>query len=326
LTNNSKIQDLALRLTGSTHFQSDSNWLITPADWICPACKRSKLHLAKINKQGVLQGNIHNHHDHIDGFLKLERERLNKEKLTTTPSNKESYFYSKIKLFFNRFDETLICQDCNNADSAAKSNLERTCPHFSFSPAEIRLFITPRPNKEHQIDYKKSSALYETLEKIHINRKNIAAKIIIDTVSSDIFWGEASGPSKKHYEAAKKIAENPECFDGSSVNDLKFNSNIELAQFSKALNKIEKKKFNKKSLTDDEKEKIKITRKIEKEDMLATYPNRGKPWDKNDLKKIHVAFTGGIPIEEIANIHERTPTSIKYQLEIMGFDLNKYLF
>lgn len=63
----------------------------------------------------------------------------------------------------NRFPETLICGDCNSADGTAKRKLKLP-KNFSFSPDEIRHFISPVPNAPHTD--KKRSLDYDTAESI----------------------------------------------------------------------------------------------------------------------------------------------------------------
>lgn len=82
--NNQIIVDTALKLTGVTEFESDSSWNITPPNWACPVCKRSKLHITRVVKRGVLQGHMHNHHDHIYDYALETADNILKEKTYVT--------------------------------------------------------------------------------------------------------------------------------------------------------------------------------------------------------------------------------------------------
>src|SRR5690606_14847086 len=61
-----------------------------------------------------------------------------------------------------RFDECVICDQCNAADGAAKRKLKLSAS-FSFSPCEISLFIRATPHGRHVIDFVMAQAVYLTL-------------------------------------------------------------------------------------------------------------------------------------------------------------------
>jgi len=104
-------------------------------DWRCPGCGRTKYQLMRWTKRfpnkpyafmGWVVG-LHKHHDHGHGHA--------------------------------RFPETLACEQCNSADSAAKRELKLP-EHFSFSPAEIRHFVSATPHGWHLINYAAAQQLY----------------------------------------------------------------------------------------------------------------------------------------------------------------------
>ena len=117
-------------------------WGRIPRDWLCPACKRSKFEILRWTRRRFRRSVgrcepymgwlavLHLHHDH--GFLP-------------------------------RFEETLICDQCNMADASAKRQL-RLRPHFSFAPSEISRFITASPHGPHRIDYDEASTIFQYLE------------------------------------------------------------------------------------------------------------------------------------------------------------------
>lgn len=61
-----------------------------------------------------------------------------------------------------RFPETLVCDQCNSADGQAKRQLKLPA-NFSFSPSEIRQFVTAAPHEGHRIDIQRAQAIYQTL-------------------------------------------------------------------------------------------------------------------------------------------------------------------
>lgn len=54
-----------------------------------------------------------------------------------------------------RFPETVICDQCNVADGYAKKRLALPSV-FSFSPAEISLFVKAEPHRPHRVDLEKA--------------------------------------------------------------------------------------------------------------------------------------------------------------------------
>lgn len=59
-----------------------------------------------------------------------------------------------------RFEETVICGDCNSADSAAKRKLGLP-GNFSFSPREIAQFVKCAPHTgKTEIDYGKAQEIF----------------------------------------------------------------------------------------------------------------------------------------------------------------------
>jgi hypothetical protein len=119
-------------------------WRTLPAGWCCPACGRTPFELLTWTQSktgyGVPVGEyqwlapLHEHHDHrIDGYA-----------------------------IAPRFAATLICSDCNHAEGRAK---RRLClpKWFSFSPAELRLFVTGSPHNGVTIDLNRTQEIYARL-------------------------------------------------------------------------------------------------------------------------------------------------------------------
>jgi len=58
-----------------------------------------------------------------------------------------------------RFERVLICDQCNSADGNVKFLLKLPAA-FSFSPDEIRRFITPMPHGWHGVSYSAAQGEY----------------------------------------------------------------------------------------------------------------------------------------------------------------------
>ena len=119
----------------------------TGPNWRCPACGRSRYHVMRwTNRCSRLKGKyegwmigLHKHHDHsVEDINKL------------------------IKNEGTRFPLTIICDQCNSADGRIKTKLHLP-KNFSFSPSELRQFITPTNHGEHHINYEKAAEVFACL-------------------------------------------------------------------------------------------------------------------------------------------------------------------
>jgi hypothetical protein len=61
-----------------------------------------------------------------------------------------------------RFPPTILCDQCNSADGAAKRRLSLP-ESFSFSPAQIAEFVTATPHGKHKINFDLAKHLYDSL-------------------------------------------------------------------------------------------------------------------------------------------------------------------
>lgn len=117
-------------------------WHDLSEEWQCPGCNRSKREILRWRERNV-NGNTFNgwiaplckHHDHSS---------------------------------LDRFHETVICGDCNSVDGAIKRKL-RLPESWSFSPNEIRQFITPIANAKHtdkarSLKYKVAASIFDRSE------------------------------------------------------------------------------------------------------------------------------------------------------------------
>ena len=120
-------------------------WRSLGETWRCQGCGRSKFEIMRWTWRtphgrepfwGWMAG-LHTHHDHAQGYVDVGR---------------------------GRFHEVVICDQCNSADAQAKRRLGLP-PDFSFTPSEIRQFVTAESHGKHQIDYERARGIYESLRK-----------------------------------------------------------------------------------------------------------------------------------------------------------------
>ena len=103
-------------------------------EWTCPACGRTKFEIfrwcVKPGHYGDWMYGVCEHHDHLTDFGDPPR-----------------------------FERVLICDQCNSADGNVKFLLKLPAA-FSFSPDEIRRFITPMPHGWHGVSYSAAQGEY----------------------------------------------------------------------------------------------------------------------------------------------------------------------
>lgn len=111
--------------------------------WACPGCGRSKYQIMRWTKRfprsptafmGWVAA-LHRHHDHGVG---IDYRR---------PA---------------RFAQTVICDQCNAADGAAKRRLKLPST-FSFAPGEIARFVRATPHGKHVLDLQLALAIYNSI-------------------------------------------------------------------------------------------------------------------------------------------------------------------
>lgn len=140
-----------LRRFGASHVDMTTWWVRTPPHWSCPACGRPKAELVRINKNGDLMCRLVEHHDHMADVLerKFREHSIAREHVVADDVAQE--FAKRSATMVSAYDRTIICNDCNNSDPRAKA-LVAAPADFSFSPAEIRQFVSAQPNQDHEIN------------------------------------------------------------------------------------------------------------------------------------------------------------------------------
>ena len=150
-----------LKALGSQRLELNANWADTPTDWTCPVCRRWKPEIARLTPTGVVLCQLDRHHDHLgdEGVRILWRGQQR-----PTDRASQDALHSAIQACMalgERFHASLVCNDCNAADGAAKSALAGVVhPEFSFAPSEIARFIQVTPNRPHEIDAETARAVW----------------------------------------------------------------------------------------------------------------------------------------------------------------------
>lgn len=122
-------------------------WFEVGEHWICQSCRRSKFQILRWTTRlpnsphrfEDWMAGLHKHHDHS---VELYGQEV------------------------PRFEQTIICDQCNSADGTAKRKLKLPV-NFSFSPHEISSFVIASPHGKHQINYQAAQLIYWNVCKLH---------------------------------------------------------------------------------------------------------------------------------------------------------------
>lgn len=188
---------------GAVGFHLNRWWVMTPADWECPACGRLKPELVRLDKHRRLMGQLHEHHDHMVDLV-LERFRhFSVRKETVVADEQAEKFAIRTAFGLSAYDNTVVCADCNHADGKAKQAVG-THKDFSFSPAEIRRIVKPKPNiGPHEIDVAVAKLIWNEGKAVFSKRMHMV-DLVAELAASDSHWYQASPFSAKRTERAAK--------------------------------------------------------------------------------------------------------------------------
>lgn len=187
-----------LKASGSSKLELNGSWAATPTDWTCPVCRRGKPEIARLTPAGVVLCQLDNHHDHLgDEGVRILWRGQEKPKDRDRIDALHSAVQACMALA-ERFHATLVCNDCNAADGAAKSALSgQVDPDFSFAPSEIARFIRAAPNRPHDVDI--AAALAVWLEVADDLRDRLAfMKVMADRIAAGRHTREGSGYRPDH--------------------------------------------------------------------------------------------------------------------------------
>jgi len=112
-------------------------WESLSETWRCPGCLRSKREIMRWTKRKA-RPDLGITKDYFGWMAGLHRP---------------------YDLSYSQFSETVICDHCNMAGGSAKRKLGLP-ENFSFSPAEIRRFVKPKPHQGHTIEIELALQIY----------------------------------------------------------------------------------------------------------------------------------------------------------------------
>jgi hypothetical protein len=167
-------------------------WCATFPHWICPGCNRGKPDIVRVNQHGELMCHLVEHHDHMDRYIeKCLGEYVGRLPAFFATIDSER-FARRSSLAIAAFDETIVCEDCNNLDTAAKKQVGAHSD-FSFTPQDIRRFAIVRPNQPHEIDSGKLCEVWAFRE-VQLQRRFELAHRIVELAATNEHWYEQADP------------------------------------------------------------------------------------------------------------------------------------
>ena len=189
---------------GCTGVDMDTLWAYTPTSWKCPSCQRSKVQIARPNKNGDLMCRLVEHHDHMKDLLLRKFQSISASMERVLADEAAEGFAKRSAPMVSAYDNTVICNDCNNADAAAKK-LVRAHASFSFSPQEILEFVITVSGAEHRIDHAIAARIWEQNRSTFELRMKIVERIA-EIAARNEHWYQ-SMPVQAHPVYVRKMAE-----------------------------------------------------------------------------------------------------------------------
>lgn len=162
-------------------------WIMTTQSWCCPVCKRNKSEIVRKDKNNRLICRLVEHHDHMRDILGKRFSDISATlKGGVVADDVAKRFAMRSSAMVSAYNNIVICQDCNNADSNAKK-IAGAPADFSFSPAEISQFILPKNNAVHEIDRGKAREIWIASKETFELRMKIVERIA-HIAATNIHW------------------------------------------------------------------------------------------------------------------------------------------
>jgi rubredoxin len=173
---------------GDRHFEMNSNWILSPQDWVCPCCGRDKLAVSRVGSKGQILCKSVVHHDHMGDVIKEEFCRAFVGEGTQEPQVEGQRLVDRIGGAFSAYEEVLVCEDCNNADSRAKRELGLPGA-FSFSVGQMARFIVAKPHEPHEIVVERAKEVWEEARPAYELRMELIGRVA-HAAATDAHWYE----------------------------------------------------------------------------------------------------------------------------------------
>lgn len=169
-------------------FEMNSNWIGSSQAWVCPCCSRSKFQISRIGKKNQILAKLVIHHDHMGEALKAAFHQAFEKAGTNIEQIDGQRLIARIGKAFAAYEEVLICEDCNNADTEAKK-LVAAPPHFSFSIGQVRRFICSGDHHPHKVDALAAEQIWQEARPAYELRMELI-RAVAHAAATDSHWYE----------------------------------------------------------------------------------------------------------------------------------------
>ncbi|MEO8390725.1 hypothetical protein [Polaromonas sp.] len=169
-------------------FEMNSNWIGSSQDWFCPCCNRSKFQITRVGSKGQILAKSVVHHDHMGEALKRAFHEAFEAAGTDVEQNEGQRLVERIGGAFAAYEEVLVCEDCNNADTNAKK-LVGSPAYFSFSVSQIARFIAPKIHQPHEVDEATAQKVWSEAMPAYELRMQLI-RTVAHAAATDTHWYE----------------------------------------------------------------------------------------------------------------------------------------
>lgn len=173
---------------GARPFEMNTNWVGSPQEWICPCCRRPKFEISRVGNRGQILAKNVIHHDHMGDVLHEAFHAAFAEARTELEQVDGLRLIGRMSEAFAAYEPVLVCEDCNNADTAAKKILQIP-REFSFSIGQISRFIDVSPHRSHSILEERARVEWEAAKAAFVLRMRII-KAVAKAAATDCHWYE----------------------------------------------------------------------------------------------------------------------------------------
>lgn len=170
------------------HFEMNSNWTGSSQNWVCPCCGRSKFDISRLGNKGQILAKLVIHHDHMGDALTAAFHEEFQLAGTDFEQVDGLRLVERIGGAFAAYEEVLICEDCNNADTEGKK-LAATPPYFSFSISQIRSFIIAAAHQPHNVDGQSATRVWQHARPAYELRMSLI-RTVARAAATDTHWYE----------------------------------------------------------------------------------------------------------------------------------------
>lgn len=169
-------------------FEINRNWIGSPQDWRCPCCGRSKFQISRLGKKGQILAKLVVHHDHMGDALHAAFHASFEKAGTNVEQIDGLRLVERMSRAFAAYEEVLICEDCNNADTEAKKQVAAP-PFFSFSIGQIRRFIRSGDHQPHVVDDLVAKQIWQEAKPAYELRIRLI-RAVAHAAATDTHWYE----------------------------------------------------------------------------------------------------------------------------------------